>query len=136
MLTLDASTAEIKFLIKPGKRLRLKRERLRKGLLHDIPVQWNKCLVSFSTGVDGITAVFEDGSTAIGTVLVGADGSSSRLRRLLAPENHAAKKLSISGVAVAVYFTPEQMIPMLKLDPLLFQAIHPETNDFLWWSGN
>ena len=136
MLTLDASTAEIKFLIKPTKRLRLKRERLRKSLLHDVPVQWDRCLVSFSTDVDGVTAVFEDGSTAKGTVLVGVDGSSSRLRRLLAPENHTAKKLSISGAAVAVYFTPEQMTPMLELDPLLFLAIHPETNDFLWWSGN
>ncbi|KAF8543670.1 hypothetical protein BDD12DRAFT_725665, partial [Trichophaea hybrida] len=134
MLTLDASTAKTNHIIMPTKRVRVKRERLRKAMLHDLPVQWNKRLLSITTTDEGVTVAFEDGTTATGTLVVGADGSASQTRRILAPETHALKPLPIHAIGAEVNYTPEQMAPMLKLDPLLFQAIHPETNDFLWWS--
>lgn len=39
MLCYDASTVEMKHVIKPARRLRVKREQLRKAMLHDLPVQ-------------------------------------------------------------------------------------------------
>jgi len=97
--------------------------------------EWNKRLLSFTTTDEGVTVTFEDGTTATGSLVVGADGSASQTRRILAPEIHALKPLPIRAIGVGVNYTPEQMTPLLKLDPFLFQAIHPKTNDFLWWSG-
>jgi 2-polyprenyl-6-methoxyphenol hydroxylase-like FAD-dependent oxidoreductase len=67
-------------------------------------------------------------------VLVGADGSASLTRKLLAPETHALVPLPIRGFGFCAVITPENMEPILKIDPLLFQATHPITNDYMWWS--
>jgi 2-polyprenyl-6-methoxyphenol hydroxylase-like FAD-dependent oxidoreductase len=81
-----------------------------------------------------VTAQFDDGTSATGTVLVGADGSASLTRKLIAPETHALVPLPIRGIGFCAVITPENMAPMLEIDPLLFQAVHPVTNDYLWWS--
>jgi hypothetical protein len=39
MLCLDASTAQIKYRIPPKQRIRVKRERLRRAMLEDLPVE-------------------------------------------------------------------------------------------------
>ncbi|MFG2555791.1 FAD-dependent oxidoreductase [Streptomyces sp. NPDC048581] len=43
-------------------------------------------LVSVEDGPDAVTAHFADGSTATGDLLIGADGLSSTVRRLIAPD--------------------------------------------------
>jgi hypothetical protein len=66
---------------------------------------------------------------------VGVDGSALAPRKLLAQETHALVPLPIRDIGLNAAITAENMAPLLELDPLLFQATHPVTNDFLWRSG-
>lgn len=82
-----------------------------------------------------MTAYFEDGTTAAGTILIGAEGGKSRTREFLCPQTFRLQPIPIRSTGLAVRFTPEQIAPLRAYDPLLFQGMHPETEDFLWFSG-
>jgi 2-polyprenyl-6-methoxyphenol hydroxylase-like FAD-dependent oxidoreductase len=56
------------------------RNLLRKVLMKNLDVQYNRHLTTYESGGDSVTARFKDGSSARGTLLVGADGSNSRVR--------------------------------------------------------
>lgn len=51
-----------------------------------IDIRHGARLVSVEEGPDGVTAHFADGSTATGDLLIGADGLSSTVRRIVAPD--------------------------------------------------
>lgn len=97
-------------------------------------IQWDKKVVRFETTAHGVTAYFEDGTTASGTVLIGAEGGNSPTREALCPETFQLQPIAVRGVGVAARLTPEQVAPLLAYDPLLFHGMHPETEDFLWFS--
>ncbi|KAG4286067.1 hypothetical protein FPRO06_07327 [Fusarium proliferatum] len=133
---INLETLEPKFLIPPGDRRRVNREKLRKVLLESVSdhVNWNKRLASIEERDDGVVAAFEDGSRAEGSLIVGVEGSNSRTRKFLAPESYRNIRLPVRFTGAALDLTPEQVKPLKDIDPLLFQGCHPETGTFFWFS--
>ncbi|KAM0429537.1 hypothetical protein ACHAQK_011024 [Fusarium lateritium] len=133
---INLETLEPKFLIPPGDRRRVNREKLRKVLLKSVQdhVNWNKRLASIEERDDGVVATFEDGSRAEGSLIVGVEGSNSRTRKFLAPESYRNIRLPVRFTGAALDLTPEQVKPLKEIDPLLFQGCHPETGTFFWFS--
>jgi 2-polyprenyl-6-methoxyphenol hydroxylase-like FAD-dependent oxidoreductase len=62
------------------------RDGLRRALLTNIDVQWDKRFISYKIVDDGIVANFEDGTSVHGTILIGCDGAKSLVRAQLIPE--------------------------------------------------
>ncbi|PWW75725.1 FAD/NAD(P)-binding domain-containing protein [Tuber magnatum] len=133
-LFLNAETGEIQHRMPPNKRLRLKRDNFRKLLMEDLAVQWNKKLANIKRNEGGVMAYFEDGTSASGELLVGAEGSKSRTRQILCPNNYQLTPLPVRLIGCSVHLTSSQVAPLRALDPLLFQGLHPETEDFFWFS--
>ncbi|EXJ93752.1 hypothetical protein A1O1_02145 [Capronia coronata CBS 617.96] len=135
-LFLDARNCEAKYRIPPTKRrLRLHRQKLRDVLVSGLDLQQGKKLASFETPAEGgVIATFADGSVAKGSILIGADGNNSNVRRSMGMANPSLNKLPVNLVGVVRDFTAEQAAPILELDPLLFQALDPDTGNYLWFS--
>ncbi|KAH8646774.1 hypothetical protein BX600DRAFT_155724 [Xylariales sp. PMI_506] len=134
-LFLNAKTCETRFRIPPSKRrLRLNRQKLRTVLTDGLNIQEGKKLERVEEIEGGVRAHFADGTSAEGTILIGADGNNSNVRKFLLPEDHALTRLPVWLVGVTRRFTPEQAAPIRALDPLLFQALHPDTSNYLWYS--
>ena len=133
---INLETLEPKFLIPPGDRRRVNREKLRKVLLKGVSehVHWSKRLASIEEKGDGVVAGFEDGTQADGSLIVGVEGSNSRTRKFLAPESYKNIPLPIRFTGASVDLTPEQVKPLKDIDPLLFQGCHPVTGAFFWFS--
>ena len=133
-LLLDLSNAMPRYVIPPAPRLRLNRRLFRDTLLEDIDVQWGKSIESFVEVEDHIEVTFHDGTLVKGSILVGADGASSRTRHILCPNTAELDQLPIRMVGVTVRLTPDKIVPLRTIDPLLFQGCHPDTGDFFWFS--
>lgn len=133
---INLATLEPKFIIPPGDRRRVNREKMRLALLGEVEqhVCWSKRLFSVQETFDGVEAIFEDGTKAEGCLLVGAEGSNSRTRKALAPEIYKNILLPVRLTGAALDLSPEQVKPLRDIDPLLFQGCHPETNVFFWFS--
>ncbi|TPX13007.1 uncharacterized protein E0L32_006652 [Thyridium curvatum] len=134
---INLETLEPKFLIPPGDRRRVNREKMRNVLLNRVSdkVHWSKRLASIKDkGDDGVVAIFEDGTRAEGSIIVGIEGSNSRTRKFLAPDSYKNIPLPIRFTGAAVDLTPEQVKPLKDIDPLLFQGCHPVTGAFFWFS--
>ena len=56
------------------------RNLLRKVLMKNLEIQYNKHLTTYESDGQSITVKFKDGSSVRGNLLVGADGSNSRVR--------------------------------------------------------
>ncbi|KAL2203494.1 FAD/NAD(P)-binding domain-containing protein [Sarocladium strictum] len=133
---INLATLEPKFIIPPGDRRRVNREKMRLALLSEVEqhVSWSKRLSSVQETSDGVEAVFEDGTEVEGCLLVGAEGSNSRTRKILAPETYKNIPLPVRCIGAALDLSPEQVKPLKDIDPLLFQGCHPATNVFFWFS--
>ncbi|KAL6365704.1 hypothetical protein LRP88_01705 [Fusarium phalaenopsidis] len=133
---INLETLEPKFLIPPGDRRRVNREKLRNVLLKSVSdqVMWSKRLTSIRDKDDGVVAMFDDGTQAEGSLIVGVEGSNSSTRKFLAPESYRNVRLPIRFTGAALDLTPEQVKPLKDIDPLLFQGCHPVTGTFFWFS--
>ncbi|TFB07504.1 putative FAD-dependent monooxygenase [Trichoderma ghanense] len=136
---LNLETLETKFRIPPNHRRRVNREKLRKVLLRGVAdhVRWGKKLADIHVSDDShgdVTAVFADGSSATGRMLVGAEGSNSQTRRFLVPDAYRNHQLPVKMMGASADFTRDQVAPLRRIDPLLFQGCHPDTGVFLWIS--
>jgi hypothetical protein len=69
-------TPETKFI-------RAYRAKLRRWLMTDIEITWNKQFARYEEDNDGVTAFFEDGSSVKGDILVGADGIGGKGKLLI-----------------------------------------------------
>ncbi|CAF1434477.1 unnamed protein product [Rotaria sordida] len=76
-IMLEQTSGEIKII---------ERGILRRSLLKNIDVQWNKRFVSYKILDDGVEIHFEDDSSVQGTLLVGCDGAKSLVRTQLIPD--------------------------------------------------
>ncbi|KAL4898682.1 hypothetical protein BDV59DRAFT_197562 [Aspergillus ambiguus] len=134
-LFLNAATSKPKYRIPPSKRrLRLHRQKLRNILASGLDIQYGKAAESFQDLPDGrVQVTFKDKSTAVGTLLVGADGNNSAIRSQLCAQP-ALYRLPVNLIGVVRHFTPKQAKAVREIDPLLFQALHPETGNYLWFS--
>jgi len=83
--------------------------------------QWSKAVATFESKDESVTVHFDDGSSATGRLLVACDGGNSRIRRALYPERQSYKIL-IRVMGVKAEFSPEQMEPLWKLDPVFFKG--------------
>ncbi|KAH6663984.1 hypothetical protein F5X68DRAFT_161232 [Plectosphaerella plurivora] len=136
---LNLETLEPKFLIPPGDRRRVNREKLRNVLLAGVAghVRWGKRLSIIEEIPDGgVTAVFDDGSRVEGALLVGVEGSNSSTRKFLVPDSYRNIRLPFRFTGAALDLTPAQVKPLRDIDPLLFQGCHPDPADgaFFWFS--
>ncbi|KAK7460815.1 hypothetical protein VKT23_008744 [Stygiomarasmius scandens] len=122
--------------IPPSKRrIRANRSKFRKLILEGLDIIYEKRFRNYEITPDGVIAHFEDGSSFKGSFLVGCDGNNSLVRRQLVGEVKAAlNPCGITMGGVVQYLTPEQAKPYRDIDPLLFQTIHPETRNFIWYS--
>jgi len=84
----------------PAKGIKLiDRNELRRALLTNINVQWNKRFVSYTVSDNGVEAHFEDGTSVHGTILVACDGTKSLVRAQLIPEfqRNDLRIISVAG---------------------------------------
>ena len=113
----------------------MSRQKLRDVLCTGIAIQEGKKLLSVETlPTGGVKAHFEDSTSVTGSILIGADGNHSMVRKSLMGDAWKLNQLPVSLVGVVRHFTPEQAAPVRALDPLLFQALHPNTGNYLWYS--
>jgi 2-polyprenyl-6-methoxyphenol hydroxylase-like FAD-dependent oxidoreductase len=133
---LNCATCEPRYKIPPSKRrLRLHRQKLRDVICTGIDIQEGKGLKSIENlPTGGVKAHFSDGTSATGSLIIGADGNNSAVRKQLLPDAYKLNHLPINLIGVVRHFTPEQAAPIRALDPLLFQGLHPETGNYLWYS--
>ncbi|NMO00909.1 FAD-dependent monooxygenase [Gordonia sp. TBRC 11910] len=88
-------------------------------VLHDhaaasgVGFHYSKRLVGVDETADGVTAVFDDGSSATGDILIGADGVKSTVRRIIdptAPDADFTGMLGFGGYArISTPVTPDTM---------------------------
>lgn len=125
-------------------------------------VSFNKLLRRYDLTTDGVSAVFDDGSTWHGSLLVGADGSQSTIRRQYLPDHRLVDVgskclyghtdltlrtlgdllplLSEGGIHIVKDRTQEPF-PVMILEPVIFperdkmrqEDFEPPT-DYLHWS--
>ncbi|KAI0124404.1 hypothetical protein BJ170DRAFT_83947 [Xylariales sp. AK1849] len=108
---------------------RFLRSRLRAFMAEDVDVVYGKKLTSLSYAPDGasVTAHFEDGTAARGRLVVGADGSNSKVRRLLlGPEKAKLKRLPLAATFINASFTREQALFLRSYHPLINIIVHPD----------
>ncbi|KAJ5197521.1 hypothetical protein N7449_008000 [Penicillium cf. viridicatum] len=103
--------------------------------MEGLDIKCGKRLVNILKVKGGVRAEFIDGSTVLGDALVGADGSTSIVRKFLAPTTHELHRLPINAVGCALTMSEEQVNYFKDhVDPLYFMGTHPETDTFVFWS--
>jgi 2-polyprenyl-6-methoxyphenol hydroxylase-like FAD-dependent oxidoreductase len=114
----------------------LRDEAVRRG----VEISYGKRLTDASLKSDGVTAVFEDGSSATGDLLIGADGLRSRTRSLIDPAAPRARHLGLlntGGFAPAGLKVPgEPGVQNFIFGRRCFfgYLIHPSGE--IWWFAN
>ena len=114
----------------------LRDEAVRRG----VQIEYGKRLTGASLKDDGVTAVFDDGSTATGDLLVGADGLRSRTRSLIDPSAPRARHIGLlntGGFAAAglrVPGTPGVQNFIFGRRCFFGYLISP--NGEIWWFAN
>ncbi|KAK8059961.1 FAD dependent oxidoreductase [Apiospora saccharicola] len=82
----------------------------------------------------GVSAIMQDGTSVSGALLIGVEGTNSRIRRFLVPDGYDNYQLPTRMMGVKLEMTEDQVAPLRRLDPLLFQGAHPTTGTFMWFS--
>jgi len=114
---------------------KLRDEAVRRG----VRIEYGKRLTGASKTGEGVTAVFEDGSTATGDLLIGADGLRSRTRTLIDPSAPRARHvglLNTGGFADGVRLSGDPGVQNFMFGRQCFfgYLIHP--NGEVWWFAN
>lgn len=133
-LYLDASNCETVVKIPPSRRLRVRREQLRRVLLSGIDVKWGYQTSQVEINDDGVEVTCKNGEKLTGSMLIGAEGSNSTTRKFLRPDAHALNQLPVQFCGASVEMSSQEISELQALDPLLFQGTVPGTNTFFWFS--
>ncbi|GME84901.1 unnamed protein product [Ambrosiozyma monospora] len=138
---INAGTGETVVRIPPTKRLRVRREGIRKTLLKDMNVHWGCEAESVEINQDAsdvnkrVSVTFHNGKTLQGGMFIDCEGRSSLTRKLANPEHPEACTLPYKFVGSIVELTPEEYHALAaKYDPLLFQGTIPSSGTFFWFS--
>ncbi|KAG7924669.1 hypothetical protein KL925_005100 [Ogataea polymorpha] len=132
---INAESAKSLVHIPPSKRLRVRREQIRKTLLEGIDVNWSCKTVEVRTTDTEVTVTCENGRTFTGKLLIGAEGSNSITRRFTNPDNYQLYDLPVRFLGSTVELTQEEYDQVSKhFDSLLFQGTIPSNNTFFWFS--
>lgn len=132
---IDASNGNVVVSIAPSRRLRVRREQIRRTLLKGIGVQWNCKLTEISENSDGVTVKCASGQTFKGHVLLGCDGSNSATRKIICGNDGELSYLPIRFCGAKVQITAEECDYIAsRFDPLLFQGTVPTNGTFFWFS--
>lgn len=81
-----------------------------------------------------MTAVFEDGTECQGQLIFGCDGSHSRVRRALFPEQFENYQIPVQMFGFTLRVTADQARPIRQLDPFFLQGTSSENNVFMYTS--
>ncbi|CAF3614332.1 unnamed protein product [Rotaria sp. Silwood1] len=102
---------------------------LRRNLLKNIDVCWNRRFVSHTILDHGIEALFNDGSSVKGTLLVGCDGAQSFVRAQLVPNLH---REDTGVILVAGTLEPNEQCPQIRqlIQNSLVQILGDQVNPF------
>ncbi|CAH6720902.1 putative FAD-dependent monooxygenase Dbabp [[Candida] jaroonii] len=132
---INAHTTESIVSIPPSKRLRVRREQIRRILLEGIDVDWGCKLVSIDSDDENVTVKCGNGKEFRGSVLIGCEGSQSITRKLVCGEDLGTPyQLPIRFVGSKVRLSKDEVAEIAeKFDPLLFQGTTP-SNTFFWFS--
>jgi 2-polyprenyl-6-methoxyphenol hydroxylase-like FAD-dependent oxidoreductase len=133
-LYLDASNCQTVVKIPPSRRLRVRREQLRRVLLSGLDVKWGHQTEDIEVLDDGVVVTCKNGVKLRGSMLIGAEGSSSHSRRFLRPDACDLNQLPVQFCGASVEMTSAEISELQALDPLLFQGTVPGTNTFFWFS--
>ncbi|KAG7150936.1 FAD-dependent monooxygenase like protein [Verticillium longisporum] len=117
-----------------AQRIRVTRERLRQLIAEDIPIEWSRAFSSFEEQGERVIVKFDDGSEATGRIVVGCDGSTSRVRRAVFPEQYKGYHLPIRVLGFTAKYTAQEIAPMKTLDPFFLQATSSQDNNFMYFS--
>ncbi len=104
-----------------------------------IKMAFGKKLADLSTGEQGVSATFEDGTTAEGSFLVGCDGVHSRTRHLINPDTpspHYTGLISTGGFAQHSSFPPTPDTMHFVFGKLAFFGYHISSSGELYWFVN
>ncbi|HEV7964327.1 MAG TPA: NAD(P)/FAD-dependent oxidoreductase [Actinoplanes sp.] len=105
-----------------------------------IAIAYGKRLTTATSGADGVTAEFEDGSTVHGDLLIGADGLHSRTRKALdptAPEPRYLGLLNAGGfTAGPVAGAPEPGVMQMAFGRRAFFGWASAPDGSVWWFAN
>lgn len=83
---------------------------------------------------ESVTVTFEDGSTSRGRLLIGCDGSHSRVRRKVWPDEHANYQLPIRLFGFTLRKSAKDSKPIRDLDPLFLQGTASKQNSYMFIS--
>ncbi|KAH0565379.1 hypothetical protein GP486_001228 [Trichoglossum hirsutum] len=133
-LLLDLRTGDEKWRVPPNRRIRVRREGLRKVLMEEVDVEWGKKLEDVTATESGLLARFADGTVASGAMLVGCDGARSRVRQLMCPRTYQNHELPVRLLGVSVIYPAKKVKAMRALDPFFLQAADYKADVFFWFS--
>ncbi|KAK3340012.1 hypothetical protein B0T25DRAFT_574885 [Lasiosphaeria hispida] len=111
----NLSTGELKAatpVASEAQRIRVSRDRFRRLLATGIDVQWGKVFSDFESGDDSITVNFEDGSACLGSLV----------------------KIPIRLMGIRIEYSPAEMEPMQRLDPIFLQGTASENDTYVFFS--
>jgi 2-polyprenyl-6-methoxyphenol hydroxylase-like FAD-dependent oxidoreductase len=118
-----------------SERMRVTRGRLRRLLATDIDVRWGKAFRDVQVVDDSVIVSFDDGSSTEGSLLIACDGTHSRVRRSMFPENHQAYRIPVRVLGVKVDYSPERIEPLRRLDSFFLQGAQSENDTFAYFSS-
>lgn len=105
-----------------------------------IPIFFNKRLRTIEvTGVQGVIAHFEDGTSANGSFLVGADGIHSRTRQIVnpyAPQPSYTGLISTGGFTSEPALAPTPKIQHFVFGKRAFFGYHVRASGEIYWFNN
>lgn len=132
---INATTGDTILAIPPSKRLRVRREQIRRALLKGIDVQWNCKLTEITETLNGVIVTCESSQTFEGDVLLGCEGSNSATRKIISGKEGKLNYLPIRFCGAKVKMTGAETDDIAKrFDPLLFQGTVPTNETFFWFS--
>lgn len=132
---INAANGETVVSIPPARRLRVRREEIRRILLTGLDVNWDCQTVKVEyTDID-VTVHCADGRSFTGDILFGCEGSDSVTRKILDPLEGSLTRLPIRFVGSTCKMNKQEYdFVAAKYDPLLFQGTIPSTETFFWFS--